>query len=68
MKLAAWDELPRGSVNGSSYRSINPEGSPSGQRSNEVSETGRGARQPFANLVTAEKLETLRVPTLLMYR
>lgn len=67
MKLEAWDELPRWFRElGPSYRAINPDGVANWTAINEISETGRGARQPFANLVTPEKLETLRVPTLLM--
>ena len=67
MKLEAWDELPRWYRElGPSYRAINPAGVAKWTEINELSETGRGARQKLVNLVTPEKLETLRVPTLLM--
>jgi len=67
MKLDAWDELPRWYRElGPSYRAINPAGVAKWTEINEVSETGRGARQKLVNVVTPEKLETLRVPTLLM--
>ena len=67
MKLEAWDELPRWYRElGPSYRAINPAGVAKWTEINEISETGRGARQKLVNIVTPEKLETLRVPTLLM--
>jgi len=67
MKLDGWDELPRWYRElGPSYRAINPEGVAKWTEINELSETGRGARQKLVNIVTPEKLETLRVPTLLM--
>lgn len=67
MKLDAWDELPRWYRElGPSYRAINPAGVAKWTEINEISETGRGARQKLVNVVTPEKLETLRVPTLLM--
>jgi len=67
MKLEAWDELPRWYRElGPSYRAINPAGVAKWTEINEISETGRGARQKLVNVVTPEKLETLRVPTLLM--
>lgn len=67
MKLDAWDELPRWYRElGPSYRAINPEGVAKWTDINELSETGRGARQRLVNTVTPAKLETLRVPTLLM--
>ena len=67
MKLEAWDELPRWYRElGPSYRAINPAGVAKWTEINELSETGRGARQKLVNVVTPEKLETLRVPTLLM--
>ena len=67
MKLDAWDELPRWYRElGPSYRAINPEGVAKWTEINEISETGRGARQKLVNVVTPEKLEDLRVPTLLM--
>lgn len=67
MKLDGWDELPRWYRElGPSYRAINPAGVAKWTEINEHSETGRGARQKLVNVVTPEKLETLRVPTLLM--
>ena len=67
MKLEAWDELPRWYRElGPSYRAINPAGVAKWTEINELSETGRGARPKQVNVVTPEKLETLRVPTLLM--
>jgi pimeloyl-ACP methyl ester carboxylesterase len=67
MKLDAWDELPRWYRElGPSYRAINPEGVAKWTEINGISETGRGARQKLVNVVTPEKLENLRVPTLLM--
>ncbi|HET9916188.1 MAG TPA: alpha/beta hydrolase [Candidatus Binatia bacterium] len=67
MKLDAWDALPRWYRElGPSYRAINPAGVAKWTEFNELSETGRGARQKLVNVVTPEKLETLRVPTLLM--
>jgi pimeloyl-ACP methyl ester carboxylesterase len=67
MKLDGWDELPRWYRElGPSYRAINPAGVAKWTEINQLSETGRGARQKLVNVVTPEKLETLRVPTLLM--
>jgi pimeloyl-ACP methyl ester carboxylesterase len=51
---------------GPSYRAANPEGVEKWIQLNHKSETGRGARQKLANIVTPAKLETLQVPTLLM--
>lgn len=51
---------------GPSYRAANPEGVEKWIDLNHKSETGKGARQKLANVVTPEKLETLKVPTLLM--
>ena len=51
---------------GPSYRAANPEGVEKWIELNRKSETGKGARQALANVVTPDKLETLRVPTLLM--
>ena len=51
---------------GPSYRAANPEGVEQWIQLNHKSETGRGARQKLANIVTPAKLETLQVPTLLM--
>jgi pimeloyl-ACP methyl ester carboxylesterase len=51
---------------GPSYRAANPEGVKKWQELNHKSETGKGARQKLANVVTPAKLETLAAPTLLM--
>jgi pimeloyl-ACP methyl ester carboxylesterase len=51
---------------GPSYRAANPAGVERWIELNHRSETGKGARQPLANIVTPAKLETLKVPTLLM--
>jgi pimeloyl-ACP methyl ester carboxylesterase len=51
---------------GPSYRAANPEGVEKWIELNHKSETGKGARQRLANIVTPAKLETLKVPTLLM--
>ncbi len=51
---------------GPSYRAANPEGVQKWIDLNHKSETGKGARQKLANVVTPGKLETLKVPTLLM--
>lgn len=51
---------------GPSYRAANPEGVEKWIELNRKSETGKGARQMLANVVTPDKLETLRAPTLLM--
>jgi pimeloyl-ACP methyl ester carboxylesterase len=51
---------------GPSYRAANPAGVEKWRDLNRKSETGKGARQKLANVVTPEKLETLKVPTLLI--
>ena len=51
---------------GPSYRAANPGGVEKWMELNHRSETGKGARQKLANVVTPAKLETLKVPTLLM--
>jgi pimeloyl-ACP methyl ester carboxylesterase len=51
---------------GPSYRAANPEGVQKWVELNHQSETGKGARQKLANVVTPAKLEMLKVPTLLM--
>jgi pimeloyl-ACP methyl ester carboxylesterase len=51
---------------GPSYRAANPAGVEKWKELNRKSETGKGARQKLANVVTPEKLETLKVPTLLI--
>jgi pimeloyl-ACP methyl ester carboxylesterase len=67
IKLKEWDELPRWFRElGPSYRAANPDGVAKWTELNRKSETGRGARQKFVNVVTPEKLETLSVRTLLI--
>jgi pimeloyl-ACP methyl ester carboxylesterase len=67
IKLPEWDELPRWFRElGPSYRAANPAGVAKWTELNGLSETGRGTRQKFANVVTPAKLETLKVRTLLM--
>ena len=67
IKLKEWDDLPRWFRElGPSYRAVNPEGVDKWIELNEKSETGRGARQNLVNVVTPEKLESLKVRTLLM--
>ena len=67
IKLKEWDELPRWFRElGPSYRGANPAGVAKWTELNHQSETGRGARQKLANVVTPEKLQTLKVRTLLM--
>ncbi|HEX2229539.1 MAG TPA: alpha/beta hydrolase [Candidatus Binatia bacterium] len=51
---------------GPSYRAANPQGVEKWKDLNHKSETGKGARQKLANVVTPAKLETLTVPVLLM--
>ncbi len=67
IKLKEWDDLPRWFRElGPSYRAVNPEGVDKWIELNEKSETGRGARQNLVNVVTPDKLESLKVRTLLM--
>lgn len=67
IKLEEWDELPRWFRElGPSYRAANSDGVAKWAELNEKSETGRGARQKPVNVVTPDKLETIRVRTLLM--
>lgn len=62
-----WEALPRWFQElGPSYRAVNPEGVEKWIELNQLSETGKGARQKRAHVVTPEMLETLKVPTLLM--
>jgi len=62
-----WESLPRWFRElGPSYRAANPEGVEKWIELSRKSATGRGARQGRANVITPEKLETLKVPTLLM--
>jgi pimeloyl-ACP methyl ester carboxylesterase len=49
-----------------SYRAANPAGMEKWIELNRKSVTGKGGRQKLANVVTPQKLETLKVPTLLM--
>jgi pimeloyl-ACP methyl ester carboxylesterase len=51
---------------GPSYRAANPEGVEKWIELNRRSVTGKGSRQKLANVVTPAKLETLKMPTLLM--
>ena len=67
IRLKEWDDLPRWFRElGPSYRGANPEGVEKWIELNHKSETGKGARQKLANVVTPEKLRTLKVRTLLM--
>jgi pimeloyl-ACP methyl ester carboxylesterase len=67
IKLKEWDVLPRWFRElGPSYRGANPAGVEKWIELNHKSETGRGARQKLANVVTPEKLQTLKMRTLLM--
>ena len=67
IRFKEWDDLPRWFRElGPSYRAANPEGVEKWIELNHRSETGRGARQKLANVVTPEKLQTLKVRTLLM--
>ena len=67
IRTKEWDDLPRWFRElGPSYRAANPAGVEKWIELNHKSETGKGARQKLVNVVTPEKLETLRVRTLLM--
>ena len=67
IRIKEWDELPRWFRElGPSYRGANPAGVAKWTELNHLSETGKGARQKLANVVTPEKLGTLKVRTLLM--
>ena len=67
IRTKEWDDLPRWFRElGPSYRAVNPAGVQKWIELNHKSETGKGARQKIVNVVTPEKLETLRVRTLLM--
>lgn len=67
IRLKEWDDLPRWFRElGPSYRAANPEGVEKWIELNHKSETGKSARQKLANVVTPEKLRTLKVRTLLM--
>jgi pimeloyl-ACP methyl ester carboxylesterase len=61
IKSKEWDDLPRWFRElGPSYRAVNPEGVAKWIELNEKSETGRGARQNLVNVVTPDKLESLK--------
>jgi pimeloyl-ACP methyl ester carboxylesterase len=67
LDLDGWNDLPRWFRElGPSYRGANPEGVALWNELSHKSETGRGAKQKLVNVVTPEKLETLKVRTLLM--
>lgn len=67
IRFKEWDDLPRWFRElGPSYRAANPEGVKKWIELNRLSETGKGARQKWVHTVTPQKLETLRVRTLLM--
>ena len=67
IRTKEWDDLPRWFRElGPSYRAANPAGVQKWIELNHKSETGKGARQKLVNVVSPEKLETLRVRTLLM--
>jgi len=67
IRFKEWDDLPRWFRElGPSYRAANPEGVEKWIELNHKSETGKGARQRLANVVTPEKLRTLKIRTLLM--
>ena len=67
IRTKEWDDLPRWFRElGPSYRAANPAGVQKWIELNHKSETGKGARQKLVNVVTPEKLETLKVRTLLM--
>jgi len=67
IRIKEWDDLPRWFRElGPSYRAANPAGVQKWIELNHKSETGKGARQKLVNVVSPEKLETLRVHTLLM--
>jgi len=67
MHLEEWDDLPRSFRElGPSYRAVNPAGVAKWEELNQKSEFGKGGRQKWVNVVTPEKLETLKVRTLLI--
>ena len=67
IRTKEWDDLPRWFRElGPSYRAANPEGVARWTELNHRSELGKGARQKLVNVVTPEKLETLKVRTLLL--
>jgi pimeloyl-ACP methyl ester carboxylesterase len=67
IRTKEWDDLPRWFRElGPSYRGANAGGVAKWTELNHISETGKGARQKMVNVVTPEKLGTLKVRTLLM--
>jgi pimeloyl-ACP methyl ester carboxylesterase len=67
LKPEQWSSLPRWFQElGPSYRAVNPSGVERWIAINRKSESRKGARQKRTNVVTAEKLRALGVPTLLM--
>ena len=67
IRTKEWDDLPRWFRElGPSYRGANPAGVAKWTELNHISETGKGARQKLVNVVTPEKLGTLKTHTLLM--
>ena len=67
MRTKQWDDLPRWLRElGPSYRGANPAGVAKWTELNHISESGQGARQKLVNVVTPEKLGTLKARTLLM--
>jgi pimeloyl-ACP methyl ester carboxylesterase len=67
IRTKEWDDLPRWFRElGPSYRGANPAGVAKWTELNHISETGKGARQKLVNVVTPEKLGTLKARTLLM--
>jgi pimeloyl-ACP methyl ester carboxylesterase len=67
IRTKEWDDLPRWFRElGPSYRAANPAGVQKWIELNHRSETGKGARQKLVNVVTPQKLKTLKVRTLLM--
>ena len=62
-----WEDLPHWFRElGSSYRAANPEGAKIWIENNERSVTGQGTRQKTTNMITAESLEEIKLPVLLM--
>lgn len=67
LKPEQWSTLPRWFQEvGPSYRAANPEGLARWIEINRLSEARKGARQKSANVVTAESLGKLSMPTLVM--
>ena len=67
IRPAILEELPRWLWElGPSYRAANAAGTAKWKELNEISETGKGTKQRFANVVTPDKLESIKTPMLLM--